>query len=61
MSDPRTHQRTWQQEEMQEAKQRYEQSEWVLNILRTQTDKPLSPAMDEDILLWHRQLNLNPD
>ncbi len=60
MSWNRTQEDNRQAQELEAAKQRYNQSEWTLNILRTQTANPITPATDEEILLWNKQLNSNP-
>ena len=49
-----------QTQELEEAKQKHEQSEWVLNILRSQTSTPFPSASNEEILLWNKQLNSHP-
>jgi hypothetical protein len=49
-----------QEEELEEAKQKQQQSEWVLNILRCQTGTPNPRATNEELLLWNQHLNLNP-
>jgi hypothetical protein len=51
----------WQAQELEEARQRYAESEWILNILRTQTGTPTAPAANEEIVLWNKQVNANPD
>jgi hypothetical protein len=53
------HEATWQITQLEEAKRRYQDSEWILNILRTLTVTPTTPATNEEILLWNKQLNSN--
>jgi hypothetical protein len=51
----------WPAQQLDHAKRQFQESEWVLNILRTQTDAPIKPATNEEILLWNKQLNSNPN
>jgi hypothetical protein len=41
------------------AKKRWQESEKILNILRTLSAKPLKELTDEELLSWH-QKNSNP-
>ena len=34
----------------------WEESEWVLNVLRTQSKEPLERATDEEVLRWAERL-----
>jgi hypothetical protein len=51
----------WEAQKMEDAKRRFQKSEWILNILRTQTGSPAKPTTNEEILLWNKQLNSNPN
>ncbi len=42
-------------EQLQKAKKRWQESEWRLNFLRTQTGTPTPEPKDEEILLWNQQ------
>lgn len=40
---------------LQEAKLEWEESEWLLNFLRTQGSEP-KPKSDEEVLIWSQNL-----
>jgi hypothetical protein len=42
-------------DELEEARRKWAYSEQLLNILRSETGKPLKEVTDEDILQWHQQ------
>lgn len=43
-------------QEKEDARKLWQESEWVLNFLRTQTGIALSPPTDEEILRWYQQI-----
>ncbi len=43
-------------EQMEEARRKYEESEWRLNFLRTIEPQPPSDLNDQQILQWHQHL-----
>ena len=59
MSWNANNEKTWQTDQLEEAKRRFENSEWILNMLRTQTGSPTAPASNDEILLWNTKLNTN--
>ena len=42
--------------QLEEARRLFEESESVLNILRTQTATKLKPPTEEEMLQWHEKL-----
>jgi hypothetical protein len=46
-------------EQREKAGKLWHESERILNILRTESAKPLKDVTKEEILLWHKN-NLNP-
>ena len=45
------------EDELEEAGRKFEESESILNLLRTQTATALSTPNDKEILTWYHQLN----
>ncbi len=48
-------------DEMEEARKRWKESEWVLGFLRTETGTPSPQPTDEEIRAWflqHRQFRI---
>ena len=45
-----------QQERVQEARKKWKESEWLLNLLRTQSN-PLKLLNDDEVLLWAQKLH----
>jgi hypothetical protein len=44
-----------EQARLDQATVQFNESERVLNLLRTLTATPIKPATDEEILLWNKQ------
>jgi hypothetical protein len=42
-------------DELEKARKLWQESEWRLNFLRTQTGTETPPPTDEEILLWYQQ------
>ena len=42
-------------DQLEEARKLYQESEWRLNFLRTQTGTPIPEFKDEEILKWYQQ------
>jgi len=53
-------QQNWAEKQNERIRQRFEASEWVLNILRSQGAAPLPKLSDSDIFLWNKRLSTLP-
>jgi len=42
-------------DQLEKTRKQWQESEWRLNFLRTQTGNPPPPATDEEILQWYQQ------
>ena len=42
-------------EELEKAQKLWQESEWRLNFLRTETGTPIPEATEEEILKWYQQ------
>jgi hypothetical protein len=46
-----------QQERVEEARQKWQESEWLLNLLRTQSSQSRKVLNDEEVLIWAQKLH----
>jgi hypothetical protein len=46
-----------QMERIEKARQKWNESEWLLNLLRTQSDQPPKLLNDEEVLQWAQNLH----
>jgi hypothetical protein len=55
------HQQNYQEEQDEEMKQMFNESEKVLNILRTQQARPIQKATEKEVIEWNQNIRqLNP-
>jgi hypothetical protein len=43
-------------DQLEQARKLYQESEWRLNFLRTETGTPTPEPAEQEILLWYQQL-----
>lgn len=51
--------RTDQLDLLAKVRKRWQESEWRLNFLRTQTGQPRPEPTDEELLQWHQRTQAN--
>jgi hypothetical protein len=55
MNHHNQHRYEMEQARLDQATEQFNESEKVLNLLRTLTATPIKPATEEEILLWNKQ------